>query len=100
MWDSEIPLQGQYSLSKTRLLVKFHYPTLVRINGSINLIYTFFWGGGVSFKTLRYLFFYCQHPIRFFRIFTQSTFLNTRKNDLTYIVYEKFNLENIRLQQR
>lgn len=46
MWDSEIPLQGQYALSKTRLLVKFHYPTLVRINGSINLIYTFFWGGG------------------------------------------------------
>lgn len=48
MWDSEIPLQGQYSLSKTRLLVKFHYPTLVRINGSISisLICTFFWGGG------------------------------------------------------
>lgn len=99
MWDSEISLQGQYSLSKTMLLVKFHYPTLVRINGSMSLIRTFFWGGG-SFKTLRYLFFYCQHPIRFFRIFTQSTFLNTRKNDLTYIVYEKFNLENIRLQQR
>lgn len=99
MWDSEIPLQAQYSLSKTRLLVKFHYPTLARINGSISLICTFFLGGG-SFKTLRYLFFYCQHPIRFFRIFTQSTFLNTRKNDLTYIVYEKFNLENIRLQQR
>lgn len=46
MWDSEIPLQGQYSLSKTRLLVKFHYPTLVRINGSMSLICTF-WGGGV-----------------------------------------------------
>lgn len=46
MWDSEIPLQGQCSLSKTRLLVKFHYPTLVRINGSISLIYTFFLGGG------------------------------------------------------
>lgn len=44
MWDSEIPLQGQYSLSKTRLLVKFHYPTLVRINGSIKL---FLGGGGV-----------------------------------------------------
>lgn len=48
MWDSEIPLQGQYALSKTRLLVKFHYPTLVRINGSISLICTFFLGGGHS----------------------------------------------------